>query len=132
MPRHTEHRYLPYTPEQLFELVADVKRYDEFLPWVGVPGGRIAVVHGRPESGENQLVLPGPAPIDGAEPHAGRGGHVLHAQSVVTDLLEQGERPIEDHFVQFRPGWPTAGWGTHRNTVTFISGNLRFCKRGGA
>jgi coenzyme Q-binding protein COQ10 len=34
MPRHTEHRHLPYSPEQLFELVADVKRYDEFLPWV--------------------------------------------------------------------------------------------------
>ncbi len=34
MPRHTEHRNLPYTPEQLFDLVADVKRYDEFLPWV--------------------------------------------------------------------------------------------------
>ena len=25
---------LPYTPEQLFDLVADVARYDEFLPWV--------------------------------------------------------------------------------------------------
>ena len=34
MPRHSETRYLPYTPEQLFELVADVERYDEFLPWV--------------------------------------------------------------------------------------------------
>ena len=34
MPRHTETRHLPYTPEQLFELVADVARYDEFLPWV--------------------------------------------------------------------------------------------------
>ena len=34
MPRHSETRYLPYTPEQLFELVADVARYDEFLPWV--------------------------------------------------------------------------------------------------
>ncbi|MCW3797500.1 type II toxin-antitoxin system RatA family toxin [Sphingomonas sp. BN140010] len=34
MPRHSETKYLPYTPEQLFELVADVKRYDEFLPWV--------------------------------------------------------------------------------------------------
>ena len=34
MPRHTEQRFLPYTPEQLYELVADVKRYDEFLPWV--------------------------------------------------------------------------------------------------
>ncbi len=34
MPRHSETRFLPYTPEQLFDLVADVARYDEFLPWV--------------------------------------------------------------------------------------------------
>jgi coenzyme Q-binding protein COQ10 len=34
MPRHSETKHLPYSPEQLFELVADVKRYDEFLPWV--------------------------------------------------------------------------------------------------
>jgi len=34
MPRHQEVRFLPYTPEQLFDLVADVGRYQEFLPWV--------------------------------------------------------------------------------------------------
>jgi coenzyme Q-binding protein COQ10 len=34
MPRHSETRHLPYTPEQMFDLVADVARYDEFLPWV--------------------------------------------------------------------------------------------------
>jgi len=34
MPRHSETKFLPYTPEQLFDLVADVARYDEFLPWV--------------------------------------------------------------------------------------------------
>jgi len=34
MPRHSETKHLPYTPEQLFALVADVARYDEFLPWV--------------------------------------------------------------------------------------------------
>ena len=34
MPRHSEQRHLPYTPEQLFDLVADVKSYAEFLPWV--------------------------------------------------------------------------------------------------
>ena len=34
MPRHTETRNLPYTPDQMFDLVADVKRYQEFLPWV--------------------------------------------------------------------------------------------------
>ena len=34
MPRHSETRNLPYSPEQLFDLVADVRRYGEFLPWV--------------------------------------------------------------------------------------------------
>jgi coenzyme Q-binding protein COQ10 len=34
MPRHAETRQLPYTPEQMFDLVADVGRYPEFLPWV--------------------------------------------------------------------------------------------------
>jgi coenzyme Q-binding protein COQ10 len=34
MPRHSETRHLPYTPGQLFDLVADVSSYDQFLPWV--------------------------------------------------------------------------------------------------
>jgi coenzyme Q-binding protein COQ10 len=34
MPKHSETRQLPYTPEQMFDLVADVQRYEEFLPWV--------------------------------------------------------------------------------------------------
>lgn len=33
MTKHAEKRTLPYTPEQLFDLVADVKRYPDFLPW---------------------------------------------------------------------------------------------------
>lgn len=33
MPTHAEKRVLPYTEEQLFEVVADVRRYPEFLPW---------------------------------------------------------------------------------------------------
>ena len=33
MPVHHETRILPYTPEQVFNLVADVERYPEFLPW---------------------------------------------------------------------------------------------------
>jgi coenzyme Q-binding protein COQ10 len=33
MPTHAEKKVLPYTPEQLFDLVADVERYPEFLPW---------------------------------------------------------------------------------------------------
>jgi coenzyme Q-binding protein COQ10 len=34
MPRHRERRVLPYTSVQMYELVADVARYAEFLPWV--------------------------------------------------------------------------------------------------
>ncbi|VVT03091.1 Cyclase [Sphingomonas sp. EC-HK361] len=34
MPKHAETRRMPYTAEQMFDLVADVKRYAEFLPWV--------------------------------------------------------------------------------------------------
>lgn len=34
MPKHKETRRLPYTNEQMFDLVADVARYAEFLPWV--------------------------------------------------------------------------------------------------
>src|SRR5271156_5234181 len=33
MPTHAEERVLPYTPEQVFDLVADIERYPEFLPW---------------------------------------------------------------------------------------------------
>lgn len=34
MPAIRETRFLPYTCEEMFDLVADVKRYPEFLPWV--------------------------------------------------------------------------------------------------
>lgn len=34
MPKHSETRAMPYTPEQMFDLVADVKAYQDFLPWV--------------------------------------------------------------------------------------------------
>ncbi|MDQ2802688.1 MAG: type II toxin-antitoxin system RatA family toxin, partial [Pseudomonadota bacterium] len=33
MPTHAERQLVPYTPEELFDLVADVGRYPEFLPW---------------------------------------------------------------------------------------------------
>lgn len=33
MPRHSETRVVPYQPEQMFDLVADVAAYPKFLPW---------------------------------------------------------------------------------------------------
>ncbi len=43
MPRHAERRISAYTPEQLFDLVVDVERYPEFLPWC--IGAAIAARH---------------------------------------------------------------------------------------
>lgn len=33
MPTHAEKKVLPYTPKQMYQLVADVEKYPEFLPW---------------------------------------------------------------------------------------------------
>jgi coenzyme Q-binding protein COQ10 len=33
MPTHAEKQIVPYTQEQLFDLVADVDKYPRFLPW---------------------------------------------------------------------------------------------------
>ncbi|MEE9434063.1 MAG: type II toxin-antitoxin system RatA family toxin [Sphingorhabdus sp.] len=34
MPHHHERRDLPFSAEQMYDLVADVERYPEFIPWV--------------------------------------------------------------------------------------------------
>lgn len=33
MPTHSETRHLPYSAQQMYDLVADVAAYPEFLPW---------------------------------------------------------------------------------------------------
>lgn len=33
MPSHSEQRVMPYSAQQMYDLVADVGRYPEFLPW---------------------------------------------------------------------------------------------------
>jgi len=49
---HAEKRVLPYTPEQLFDLVRDVERYPEFLPWC-----QALRVRKRVPEGDGELVL---------------------------------------------------------------------------
>jgi len=34
MPRHAETRLLPYSAAQMYDLVGDVARYPEFIPWI--------------------------------------------------------------------------------------------------
>ena len=33
MPTHAEKRLISHTPEQMYQLVADIEKYSEFLPW---------------------------------------------------------------------------------------------------
>ena len=33
MPTHSEKRHLPYSTEEMYELVADIEQYGSFLPW---------------------------------------------------------------------------------------------------
>tara|TARA_B100000989_G_C19530182_1_gene469203 strand:- start:4482 stop:4955 length:474 start_codon:yes stop_codon:yes gene_type:complete len=33
MTKHSEQKVVPFTPEQLFEMVSDVQNYPKFLPW---------------------------------------------------------------------------------------------------
>lgn len=34
MPTHSEKRIMPHSAEQMYSLIADIEKYEEFLPWV--------------------------------------------------------------------------------------------------
>ncbi|MHA6345812.1 type II toxin-antitoxin system RatA family toxin [Roseivivax sp. CAU 1761] len=48
MPTHSETKILPYTAQQMYDLVADVGSYPKFLPWCAA--ARIRSVEDRGES----------------------------------------------------------------------------------
>lgn len=50
MHRFDETRVLPYKPAQLFDLVADIGKYPEFLPWC--VGARVGAREPGPDGGE--------------------------------------------------------------------------------
>ncbi|EYD73559.1 Putative oligoketide cyclase/dehydratase or lipid transport protein YfjG [Rubellimicrobium mesophilum DSM 19309] len=52
MTSHSETRVLPYTAQQMYDLVADVAKYPEFLPWTA--GATIRSVTDR---GDHQEML---------------------------------------------------------------------------
>jgi coenzyme Q-binding protein COQ10 len=51
MPLHQEIRILPYTADQMFDVVADVQSYPEFLPWCSK-----LVVRKREKQGASEFV----------------------------------------------------------------------------
>ena len=52
MPTHSETRHLPYSAEQMYDLVADVESYPKFLPWTAA--ARIRSVR---EIGDHKVML---------------------------------------------------------------------------
>lgn len=57
MPTHAETRRLPYTAAQMYDLVADVARYPEFLPWCAAARIRSRKPSGPSEVMEADLVI---------------------------------------------------------------------------
>jgi len=45
MPAHHETRILPYTAQQMYDLVGDVANYPKFLPWTAAARIRTVVEH---------------------------------------------------------------------------------------
>ncbi|TCL09317.1 coenzyme Q-binding protein COQ10 [Shimia isoporae] len=52
MPTHSETRTLPYTAQQMYDLVADVAAYPQFLPWCAA-----ARIRSRTPSGTSEEML---------------------------------------------------------------------------
>lgn len=50
MPTHSEKRFLPYSPQEMYDLVADVGSYPKFLPWNSA--ARIRSRHSRADGSE--------------------------------------------------------------------------------
>jgi len=57
MPQHSETRTLPYSALQMYDLVADVARYPEFLPWCAAARIRSSKVDGTAEVLDAELVI---------------------------------------------------------------------------
>jgi coenzyme Q-binding protein COQ10 len=57
MPTHRETRVLPYGAQQMYDLVADVARYPEFLPWTAAARIRARHLYEDHEVMEADLVI---------------------------------------------------------------------------
>ena len=57
MPTHSETRPMPYSAQQMYDLVADVANYPKFLPWCAAARIRSRVPQGASELMEADLVI---------------------------------------------------------------------------
>ncbi|GAA3877146.1 type II toxin-antitoxin system RatA family toxin [Celeribacter arenosi] len=52
MPTHHEKKKLPYSAQQMYDLVADVESYPQFLPW-----NAAARIRSREDMGDHELMM---------------------------------------------------------------------------
>ncbi|WP_299675130.1 type II toxin-antitoxin system RatA family toxin [uncultured Roseobacter sp.] len=57
MPTHAETRTLPYSAQQMYDLVADVDSYPKFLPWCSAARVKSTTPHGKTEVMEADLII---------------------------------------------------------------------------
>lgn len=57
MPTHSETRPLPYSAQQMYDLVADVEKYPEFIPWCAAARIRSVTPQGDSEVMAADLVI---------------------------------------------------------------------------
>jgi len=57
MTSHAETKYLPYTAKEMFDLVADISSYPEFLPWCSAARVRQKIQKGEVTQIEADLVI---------------------------------------------------------------------------
>jgi coenzyme Q-binding protein COQ10 len=57
MPTHAEKRIMPYTAQQMYDLIADVNAYPQFLPWCAATRIRKRTEHDDNEVIDADLVI---------------------------------------------------------------------------
>lgn len=94
MPRHEETRHLPYRPEQMYDLVADVASYPKFLPWV-------SAMRVRSDTG-TEMVADMIVGFKGLRESFTSRVHKRHPEEVLVEYVDGPLKHLTNHW-RFRP-----------------------------
>lgn len=111
MPTHKEIRVVPHSPQQLYELVADIEKYPEFLPWCIAARNRSREATAGGELIDADLVLGFKMfrervrskvtlhpPTDGDGGDEGEGGPGTHGR-IDVEYIEGPLKYLQNHWV---------------------------------
>ena len=57
MTTHAETRVMPYSARQMYDLIADIERYPEFLPWCAAVRERARRMEGEVETVDAEMIV---------------------------------------------------------------------------